>query len=115
MSEIFKEKLNRFLLDAMPCLADRQRLEFKNSFGAVAAYKEGRIFATYGKFGLALKLPEASRTVLLKEKGGKPLQYFPNGHIKKAYVVLPPSLAGDPGALRELLRESLEFVMPESR
>jgi hypothetical protein len=32
-------------------------LEFKNCFGAVADYVDGRIFCSCGKFGQALRLP----------------------------------------------------------
>lgn len=61
----------------------RGNFEFKSCFGAVAAYTKGKIFASCGKFGFALKLPNLLTQDLLEERGVKHLKYFSNGHVKK--------------------------------
>ncbi len=86
------------------------RIEFKNVFGAVAAYVDGKIFASCGKFGFALRLPEKTRDVLLPVKGNKRLRYFPNGHVKKEYVVLNADLKKDLLALKKLISQSMNYA-----
>ena len=61
--------------------------------------------------GFALKLPEESRSTLIKEQGAKPLRYFPKGPIKKDYVVLPKAVLNDIKALRNWVRVSVEYVV----
>jgi TfoX/Sxy family transcriptional regulator of competence genes len=85
-------------------------LTCRHFFSGAAAYAEGRIFMTLTTVGLALKLPETAR-ILLIEDGAKPLRYFPDGPVKKDYVVLPRRLAGDPQALGPWVEESIAFVM----
>ena len=76
---------------ARPRLATRHRLEFRNCFGAVAGYVDGNIFASCGKFGLALRLPSQTLTELFGEPDVSPLKYFEKGHVKKEYAVIPPT------------------------
>ena len=60
--------------------------------------------------GFAIKLPENSRNTLVNEHGAKPLRYFPNGPIKKDYVVLPKAMVKDMRALRRWVKISIEYV-----
>lgn len=83
--------------------------EFRNCFGAVAGYVDGNIFCTCGKFGFALKLPSENIKQLMSE-GAQPLQYFPNGHIKKDYAILPETVMKDTPQLKTLMTESIAFV-----
>jgi len=48
---------------------------------------------------------------LLKQKGAKHLQYFPEGPIKKDYVVLPKTMLKDMRTLRRWVRVSIEYVL----
>ncbi len=82
----------------------------KPSFGAVAGYVEGKLFVSYGSFGLALKLPSEPRRELLAHGGGTPLRYFPKGHVKKEYVVIPLRILEDEQALRGWVRQSVVYV-----
>lgn len=85
-------------------------IEFKNVFGAVAAYVDGKIFASCGKFGFALRLPEKTRDDLFLAKGNRKLRYFPRGHIKKEYVVLNAALKKDLRALKKLINQSMNYA-----
>ena len=106
----FKETLLEILHGACPDLADSHAVTFKNSFGAVAGYVDGKILCTCGKFGFALKMPRDVVERLLSEEGATPLKYFPKGHVKREYAVLPPSLLGDEEVLPGLVAVSVEFV-----
>ncbi len=104
----YKEQLQNILDQSYPQLAGRHTLTFKNSFGAVAGYVDGRIFCSCGAFGFALKLPEANRDEVFKA-GGKPLKYFAKGHIKKEYAVIPQPLIADKKSMRALIKKSVKY------
>jgi len=86
----------------------------KRFFGGAAAYVDGRIFMTLTPVGLALKLLEHERKLLLA-KGARPLRYFPKAPIKKEYVILPDSLAADEGALAAQVEASMSFVLGRTK
>lgn len=88
---------------------DLATIACKHFFSGAAAYTDGRIFMTLTPVGLALKLPEASRTALI-EAGGAPLRYFPDAPIKKDYTIVPEALVDDPPALAPWVRESIDFT-----
>lgn len=111
MNAEYLKELTELLRQARPGLARAHRLECKGVFGAVAGYADGRIFVSYGKFGFALKLPPDRCATLLRENGVQPLRYFPKGHVKKSYVVLPGRIIADAIQLGNLLDESLQFVL----
>ncbi len=110
MKTIYLDRITTFLKRVRPDLADTHPLEFKHSFGAVAGYVDGEIFISCGKFGIALKLPRVVLDDLFKEKDVQKLKYFPNGHIKKEYAVLPDRILENEGQIRELLDQSIHFV-----
>ena len=86
-----------------------RQLEFKNCFGAVAGYIDGHIFISCGKFGVALRLPPETLDNIFKEKGVKHLKYFPNGHIKKEYAVLPKRIIENEQQFKELIEKSIKY------
>ena len=102
--------LTKLLEQARPKLAITYNLTFKNCFGAVAGYADGNIFISYGRFGVALKLPKVVLDDLFKEKDIEHLRYFPNGHIKKEYAVLPRRILENKKILKELIDKSIQFV-----
>lgn len=106
----YRDKLEAILKQARPRLASTHDLKFKNCFGAVTGYIDGRIFCSCGKFGLALRLPEKVLAELFQEKGVKKLKYFPKGHIKKEYAVLPKRILEDPTRLKKLIEQSIRFA-----
>src|SRR5712692_11830832 len=107
----YREKIAGLLARAYPKLAATHRLELRNVFGAVGGYVNGRIFASCGKFGFALRLPPETLRALFREKEAGPLKYFPNGHVKKEYAVLHKRIREDKGRLRRLVHESVQYTL----
>jgi TfoX/Sxy family transcriptional regulator of competence genes len=105
----YRDKLESLLKKVRPRLSSTHNLEFKKCFGAVAGYVNGNIFISCGKFGVALKLPPEALAMLFKEKGLKPLKYFPNGHVKKEYAVLSQHILNEPARLKKLVNKSIKF------
>ncbi len=96
-----------------PQLFSTGAFTFKNCFGSVAGYIDGKIFVSCGNFGLALKLPENTLQDLFKNQGAKPLQYFPKGHIKKDYAVIPEVIVGNREFRNKLIGQSIKFAESE--
>ncbi|HXL98764.1 MAG TPA: TfoX/Sxy family protein [Rhizomicrobium sp.] len=67
-------------------------------------------FLSLSDVGLALKLGEAERAMLLKIPGAKPLQYEPNSPPSKSYVVVPDRMLTDRKALRDWIAKSAAFA-----
>lgn len=111
MRNKYSGEVTALLKQARPRLAATHSLTFKNVFGAVAGYVDGQIFISCGKFGVALRLPPEALADLFKEKGAKRLKYFPNGHIKKEYAVLPKRILDDQHQFRKLVDQSINYVL----
>ena len=103
-------KVTKLLKQVRPRLATTHQLSFKNVFGAIAGYVNGNIFITCGTFGVALRLPPESLKSLFKKKDVKQLKYFPQGHIKKEYAVLPKRIIEDELQLKKLVNKSIDYV-----
>ncbi len=110
MEDRYLDELTDLLKQARPRLAATHQLEFKNVFGAVAGYVYGNIFMSCGKFGVALRLPPDTLESVFEEKGVEQLKYFPKGHIKKEYAVLPKQILDDKDQLKGLLDESIRYA-----
>ena len=106
--EKVKEPCWTTIEESYPQLASRHTLTFKNCFGAVAGYVDGRIFCSCGVFGFALKLPEADRDEIFSADG-KSLKYFAKGHVKKEYAVIPSPLFADKNLMRSLIKKSIKY------
>lgn len=104
------DRISGILGTARPRLKRTHEVTFKNCFGAVAGYVDGKIFISSGRFGVALKLPAPTVTRLLKESAVRHLKYFPNGRVKRDYVVLPKRILEDPARLKRLLDQSIRFA-----
>ena len=111
MKSKYFDKVTALLKKARPGLATTYQLEFKNCFGAIAGYVNGHIFISCGRFGVALKLPPKILGSLLKEGGGKHLKYFPKGHIKKEYVLLPKRIIENKQKFKKLVDESIKYAL----
>ncbi len=110
MNSRYLDRLAELLKQTRPRLASTHKLEFKNVFGAVGGYVNGSIFISCGRFGVALRLPPEALENLFKEKGVRHLKYFPNGHIKREYAVLPNRILGDSKQFKELLDKSIRYA-----
>ena len=75
----------------------------------MAGYVDGNIFMLCGKFGVALRLPPETLESVFKEKGVEHLKYFPKGHIKKEYAVLPKRILDDNDQFKGLLDKSIRY------
>lgn len=111
MKDKYLNEITTLLKLARPKLATQHRLEFKNVFGAVGGYVDGRIFISRGKFGVALKLPRDTLNTLFQEKEAVRLKYFPNGHIKKEYAVLSKRMLENELQLKKLVDESIKYTL----
>ncbi len=111
MKDLYLRKVEKILKQAYPDLACKYRLEFKNVFGAVGGYVNDRIFISCGRFGVALRLPPETLDKLFNEKGVKHLKYFPKGHIKKEYAVIPKRILDDTDRFKKLLNSSISFLL----
>ena len=107
----YSEKITTLLEQVRPKLSTIHRLEFKNVFGAVGGYVNGPIFVSCGTFGVALRLPALTLESLFNEKIAKHLKYFPNGHVKKEYAVLPKRVIEDSHKFKKLLDKSIEYTL----
>ena len=103
--------LTKLLGQVSPRLAVTHQLAFKNVFGAVAGYVDDRIFVSCGTFGLAVRLPPETLERLFTEKGVRRLRYFPNGHVKKEYAVLPRRMIRDRRQFKGLVSQSIEYAL----
>ena len=108
MENRYLEEITTLLKQARPKLFTTHQLKFKNVFGAVGGYVNGKIFISCGKFGIALKLPPETLDELFKEKDVKHLKYFPRGHIKKDYAVLPKRILENKRQFQKLIRKSIQ-------
>ena len=111
MKNNYREQLTDLLAQTQPELGTDHQLEFKNCFGAIAGYVNGRIFISYGKFGVALRLPAEFLADLFKEADVDRLRYFPNGHIKREYAVVPERILSDIQYFGSLIDESVNYVL----
>lgn len=111
MENKYLNEITTLLKQARPKLSTTHRLEFKNVFGAVGGYVDGRIFISCGKFGVAFRLPPDTLDTLFQEKEAKHLKYFPKGHIKKEYAVLSIRILENKQRLKKLVDESIKYML----
>lgn len=111
MAIIYLERLADLLQHTMPEEGRGVKLECRHFFSGAAVYADGRICLSLTPVGFALKLPGASRMALLRKKGAKPLRYFPQGPIKREYVVVPNAMLNDRRSLRHWLKISIEYAL----
>lgn len=107
----YKNEITKILKQTHPKFSITYKLEFKNVFGAVGGYVNGRIFASGGKFGVAFRLSSDRLNALFREKKAKRLRYFPKGHVKKEYAVLPKRILKNKRQLKKLVVESIQYVL----
>ena len=111
MDNNFLNKLEVLLKQSGSNLLIDYKIEFKNSFGAVFGYVNNHIFISCGKFGVALKLPPQVLVELFREKDVSHLQYFPKGHIKKKYAVIPQRILDNSTRFKKLVDKSIHYVL----
>ena len=110
---LYRDRISDVLERTRPRLASTHELSFKKCFGAIAGYVDENIFISSGRFGIALKLPATTIDRLMAEDGARHLKYFPKGHVKRDYVVLPQQVLEDQRRLKKLVDGSIWFVTRE--
>ena len=110
MTHEYSERLSELIKRTNLGKLKNVKLEVKHFFSGAAVYANSSICITLTPVGLAIKLPEQLRNKLIKQKGAKPLRYFPQGPIKKDYAVLSESMLTDIKNLRLWLKPSIEYV-----
>jgi TfoX/Sxy family transcriptional regulator of competence genes len=111
MAKEYLEQLTALIGQAASGGFKNVKLECKHFFSGAAVYADGRICMSLTPVGFAIKLPEASRRILMKQKGTKELRYFPEGPIKKDYVILPKTMLNDMKVLRRWVKVSFEYAL----
>ena len=111
MVKKYLEKLTELIYQIPPKKFNGIKLETKHFFSGAAVYANGNICISLTPIGFAIKLPEALRNDLMKQRGVKQLRYFSKGHIKKEYIVLPKRIVDDKKILRKLIKKSFEYVL----
>ena len=110
MAKKYLQQLSALIKQSTSGKFKEVKLECKHFFSGAAVYADGEICITLTPVGFAIKLPEESRKILMKEKGAKHLRYFPKGHIKKDYVVLPKAMLKDMNKLNHWIKASIKYV-----
>jgi len=111
----YLRRLETLLKQSDPRLLVTHQVEFKNCFGAVTGYVDGHIFVSCGKFGVALRLPPDTLAELFREDDVSLLRYFPKGHVKRAYAVVPQRMMDDRGRFQRLVETSVKYALSMSR
>jgi len=115
MARAYIEKLSYLLQRANIADTESVKLEVKHFFGGAAIYANGKICVTLTKIGLALKLSEKTRQKLVETEDARPVQYFPQGPIKKEYALLPGRLINNNDSLHKWLLESVKYVTRDEK
>ena len=114
MAKAYLEELSQLMEQVGPARSKDAHLEVKHFFAGAAVYANGKICITLTPAGFALKLPAEHRDELLQGQGAEPLRYFPQGPIKKEYVVLPARMVGDSDLLRHWVARSVTYALKSS-
>ena len=111
----YLNRLETLLKQSNPRLRVTHQVEFKNFFGAVTGYVDGHIFVSCGKFGVALRLPPQTLAELFREEDASLLRYFPKGHVKREYVIVPQRMMDDRERFQRLVGTIVKYALSMSR
>jgi hypothetical protein len=111
MAKEYLDKLSSFIDKVASDGFEGVHLECKHFFSGAALYADERICISLTPVGLALKLPEETKNRLLKNRIAVPLRYFPQGPLKKDYVLFPNGLEKGGKALHKYVKESIAYAL----
>ncbi len=115
MAEPYLNDLSRMVERLKPIPLENVTLETKHFFSGAALYANGKICASLGPVGFAVKLPEESRKSLIDDGNGKEFRFFEKGPIKREYAVLSDAIVQDEKALRKLIAISAQYAAGKPR
>jgi len=111
MAKVYLTTLSAFIKKACDGCFENIPLECKHFFSGAALYADERICVSLTPAGLAMKLPEKTKLALFKNHQAIPLQYFPQGPIKKDYALFPDGVTGSSQVLHKYVKESIAHVL----
>lgn len=111
MAEPYRERLSQIAAGLEPPQSHGVTLECKHFFSGAALYANGKICASLGPVGFALKLPEGHRRDLISAGKGEEFRFFPNGPVKREYVLLSGLILQDGNKIQELVDASINYVL----
>lgn len=111
MAHKYLHQLTNFIDRLCEHIDGNVNLECKHFFSGAALYVNNNICITLTPVGLGIKLPQHTRVKLLADNKAVPLQYFPQGPVKKDYVLLPDGLNSARDEPDQYVRESINYVL----
>ena len=111
MAKPYLEHLSRIVERLGPVQLENGTLETKHFFSGAALYANGKICASLGPGGLAVKLPEEVRRSLINEGDAEEFRFFEKGPIKREYVMLADAIVQDDEALRTLIEIGAQYAV----
>lgn len=84
-------------------------LTYKDMFGGVLIYTQGKPFALFWGDWYGLKLPEAAQAEL-RHEAARDADYDPETPGGRQYIKLPPSITGDDDKAAYWIEDSLRYV-----
>jgi len=111
VAQEYLDRLNALLEQLGSSNFNDVNLECGHFFSGAAVYARGRMCMSWTPVGFAIKLPEASRRILLQQHHATSLRYFPKGPVKQDYVVLPESMLKDMKTLRRWAKASVAYAV----
>ena len=85
--------------------------ECKHFFSGAALYAKGKICASLGPVGFAVKLPEIQRRGLISDGKEEQFRFFPDGPVKREYVLVSEYIIQDENEFQEILGMSVSYVL----
>jgi len=110
MAEPYFERLSQIMGGLGLTLPESVVLETKHFFSGAALYANGKICASLGPVGFAVKLPGEVRQSLIDDGKGKEFRFFEKGPIKREYVALSDTIVQDEKALRKLIQTGARYA-----
>ena len=111
MAEPYLTRLARIVDVLGPPQFGGATIESKHFFSGAALYANGKIFASLGPKGFAVKLPADTRKSLIEEGKGTEFRFFAHGPVKREYVALAESTVADEELGRELIALSVDHAL----
>ncbi len=115
MADPYLNDLSRIVERLEPIPLENVTLETKHFFSGAALYANGKICASLGPLGFAVKLPEDTRQSLISKGNADEFRFFEKGPIKREYAVLSDAIIQDKKALRKLIEISVQYAVGKPR
>jgi len=117
MAKEYLEKLSIFIDMVAATCAEETSLECRHFFSGAALYVNNKICTTLTPGGLAIKLPESTRTNLFRNNQAIPLRYFSGGPVKKEYALFSQGIDNVDDDLIAYVKQGIDHVlrMPQSK